>query len=207
MNYNMAITAARLRPHWGVAVIDGYEGMEGNGPSDGTAVPSRIALASTDFFAADRVGLETMGIPRVRGGLPAIRVAARTGPIRPGEDRRGGSQAGSGEANLPLARPGGRSSCSGCANSPRRSAVRIAVGRVIPGIGYLVLPWHGGLPIHENPISPRPDALSRGAARRRPVQPLSRAGRALSQPRQDHRHPRHGDPEHRRKLPDPHRHR
>jgi hypothetical protein len=24
MNYNMAITAARLRPHWGVAVIDGY---------------------------------------------------------------------------------------------------------------------------------------------------------------------------------------
>jgi uncharacterized protein (DUF362 family) len=63
MNYNMAITAARLRPHWGVAVIDGYEGMEGNGPSTGTPVPSRIALASTDFFAADRVGLETMGIP------------------------------------------------------------------------------------------------------------------------------------------------
>jgi uncharacterized protein (DUF362 family) len=63
MNYNMAITAARLRPHWGVAVIDGYEGMEGNGPSEGTPVPSRIALASTDFFAADRVGLETMGIP------------------------------------------------------------------------------------------------------------------------------------------------
>jgi uncharacterized protein (DUF362 family) len=63
MNYNMAITAARLRPHWGVAVIDGYEGMEGNGPSAGTPVPSHIALASTDFFAADRVGLETMGIP------------------------------------------------------------------------------------------------------------------------------------------------
>jgi uncharacterized protein (DUF362 family) len=62
-NYNMAISAARLRPHWGVAVIDGYEGMEGNGPSDGTPVPSRIALASTDFFAADRVGLEAMGIP------------------------------------------------------------------------------------------------------------------------------------------------
>jgi uncharacterized protein (DUF362 family) len=62
-NYNMAITAVRLRPHWGVAVIDGYEGMEGNGPGDGTPVPSRIALASTDFFAADRVGLETMGIP------------------------------------------------------------------------------------------------------------------------------------------------
>ncbi len=63
MNYNMAISAAHERPHWGVAVIDGYEGMEGNGPSEGTPVPSRIALASTDFFAADRVALETMGIP------------------------------------------------------------------------------------------------------------------------------------------------
>jgi uncharacterized protein (DUF362 family) len=63
MNYNMAITAAKLKPNWGCAVIDGFEGMEGNGPSDGTPVPSRVALASTDFFAADRVGLETMGIP------------------------------------------------------------------------------------------------------------------------------------------------
>jgi len=63
MNYNMAISAAHEKPHWGVAVIDGYEGMEGNGPAGGTPVPSRIALASTDFFAADRVGLETMGIP------------------------------------------------------------------------------------------------------------------------------------------------
>ena len=63
MNYNMAISAAREKPHWGVALIDGYEGTEGNGPAGGTPVPSRIALASTDFFAADRVALETMGIP------------------------------------------------------------------------------------------------------------------------------------------------
>ena len=63
MNYNMAISAARERPCWGVALIDGYEGMEGNGPAQGTPVPSRVALASTDFLAADRVGLECMGIP------------------------------------------------------------------------------------------------------------------------------------------------
>jgi uncharacterized protein (DUF362 family) len=63
MNYNMAILAARLKPNWGVALVDGFEGMEGNGPSNGTSVPSRIALASTDYFAADRVGVEAMGIP------------------------------------------------------------------------------------------------------------------------------------------------
>jgi uncharacterized protein (DUF362 family) len=63
MNYSMGITALRLKPHWGVALIDGYEGMEGNGPSSGTPVPARVALASTDFLAADRVALEVMGIP------------------------------------------------------------------------------------------------------------------------------------------------
>jgi uncharacterized protein (DUF362 family) len=43
-------------------VIDGFEGMEGNGPTSGTPVASRIAIASTDYIAADRVGLEAMGI-------------------------------------------------------------------------------------------------------------------------------------------------
>lgn len=61
-HYNMLVTAQRLQPNWGVAVIDGFEGMEGNGPSDGTPVASHVAIASTDFVAADRVGLEVMGI-------------------------------------------------------------------------------------------------------------------------------------------------
>jgi uncharacterized protein (DUF362 family) len=60
--YNMFLTAQKMQPYWGAAVIDGYEGMEGNGPSVGTPVPSRIAIASTDYIAADRVGAETMGI-------------------------------------------------------------------------------------------------------------------------------------------------
>ncbi len=60
--YNMFLTAQRLQPNWGVAVIDGYEGMEGNGPASGTPVPSRVAIASTDFVAADRVGTEVMGV-------------------------------------------------------------------------------------------------------------------------------------------------
>ncbi|HEX4007398.1 MAG TPA: DUF362 domain-containing protein [Acidobacteriaceae bacterium] len=61
-HYNMLVTAQKLQPNWGLAVIDGFEGMEGDGPSAGTPVPSHIAIASTDFVAADRVGLEVMGI-------------------------------------------------------------------------------------------------------------------------------------------------
>lgn len=61
-NYNLFLAAQAMRAYWGVAVIDGFEGMEGAGPTDGTRVPSRIAIASTDFIAADRVGLEAMGI-------------------------------------------------------------------------------------------------------------------------------------------------
>jgi len=63
MNYNLAITALHMRRNWGVAVIDGYEGMEGNGPVNGTPVPMHVALAGPDFLAVDRVAVETMGIP------------------------------------------------------------------------------------------------------------------------------------------------
>lgn len=61
-HYNMLVTAQKLAPFWGATVIDGYEGMEGNGPSNGLPVASRLAVASTDFIAADRVGIELMGI-------------------------------------------------------------------------------------------------------------------------------------------------
>ncbi len=61
-HYNMMLTAQRLRPFWGATLIDGFEGMEGNGPASGTPVASRVAIASTDFVAADRVGVDVMGI-------------------------------------------------------------------------------------------------------------------------------------------------
>ena len=60
--YNFFLTAQKLRPNWGATIIDGFEGMEGNGPSSGTPVPSRIAIASTDYVAADRVAVEAMSI-------------------------------------------------------------------------------------------------------------------------------------------------
>lgn len=61
-HYNMFLTAQKLGPFWGATVIDGFEGMEGNGPASGTPVPSRVAIASTDYIAADRVAVECMGI-------------------------------------------------------------------------------------------------------------------------------------------------
>jgi uncharacterized protein (DUF362 family) len=61
-NYNIMLTAQKLAPFWGVTVIDGFEGMEGNGPAQGSPVASRVAIASTDFVAADRIGVEAMGV-------------------------------------------------------------------------------------------------------------------------------------------------
>ena len=60
INYNLFALSERLRPD--LAVIDGYRGMEGNGPSHGEPVDHRLCLVSPDWLAADRVGVELMGI-------------------------------------------------------------------------------------------------------------------------------------------------
>lgn len=49
-------------------IIDGFEGMEGNGPTQGISVDSRIAIASSDSVACDRVGVECMGIDAKKVG-------------------------------------------------------------------------------------------------------------------------------------------
>ncbi|MBN1818409.1 MAG: DUF362 domain-containing protein, partial [Sedimentisphaerales bacterium] len=41
--------------------IDGFEGMEGEGPVGGTPVDSRITIASCDPLAADKVATKVMG--------------------------------------------------------------------------------------------------------------------------------------------------
>lgn len=60
INYNIAMLAQKLHPD--LAVIDGYEGMEGNGPTLGTAIDHRVCVTSQDWLAADRVAIELMGI-------------------------------------------------------------------------------------------------------------------------------------------------
>ena len=60
INYNLFAMSQILHPD--LAVIDGFEGMEGNGPNDGTPVDHRICVAGLDWLATDRIAIELMGI-------------------------------------------------------------------------------------------------------------------------------------------------
>jgi len=75
INYNLYDLAPRLHPD--LAVIDGFEGMEGNGPSRGTPVDHRICIAGTDWLAADRVAVELMGVDFSKVGY--LNYCAQTG--------------------------------------------------------------------------------------------------------------------------------
>jgi uncharacterized protein (DUF362 family) len=66
VNFNMASLAQKLHP--ALAVIDGHTGMEHNGPTLGTPVDHRVCVVSQDWLAADRVGIELMGIDFSRIG-------------------------------------------------------------------------------------------------------------------------------------------
>jgi uncharacterized protein (DUF362 family) len=59
LHYNLFHLAQQLWPD--LAVIDGFEGMEGEGPVGGDPYDSRLALASTDALAADKIATKVMG--------------------------------------------------------------------------------------------------------------------------------------------------
>jgi len=59
LDYNLFTVMQHL--HIDLGVLDGFEGMEGDGPLRGEPVDHRIALAGTDYLAVDRVGTEVMG--------------------------------------------------------------------------------------------------------------------------------------------------
>ncbi len=61
LNHNIFLMAHRVHPDF--AVLDGFEGMEGSGPSNGTPVDHKVALAGPDYVSVDRIGSELMGIP------------------------------------------------------------------------------------------------------------------------------------------------
>lgn len=75
INYNLYSLASRVHPD--LAVIDGFEGMEGNGPRLGTPVDHRVCVVSTDWLAADRVAVELMGIDFGKVGY--LNYCAQTG--------------------------------------------------------------------------------------------------------------------------------
>ena len=59
LNYNMFHLAQEIYPDLGV--IDGFEAMEGDGPTSGTPIDARIALASLDPLALDMLTTKLMG--------------------------------------------------------------------------------------------------------------------------------------------------
>jgi uncharacterized protein (DUF362 family) len=60
IHFNLFTMAKRV--HADLSVLDGYQGMERNGPVEGTPVDHKVAVASTDWLAADRVGVELIGL-------------------------------------------------------------------------------------------------------------------------------------------------
>ena len=60
IHFNIFLIARHVRPQ--LSILDGLVGMEGNGPTKGTAVEHGVALAGMDTIAVDRVGVEIMGI-------------------------------------------------------------------------------------------------------------------------------------------------
>ena len=66
INYNLFTIAFNIRPD--LAFIDGFEGMEGDGPNNGTPVDHKICVAGLDWLAVDRVGVELMGINPAKVG-------------------------------------------------------------------------------------------------------------------------------------------
>jgi uncharacterized protein (DUF362 family) len=71
LHYNMFHLAQEVWPD--LAIIDGFEGMEGNGPAWGTPIASRVALASRDPLAADITGTRIMGFdPKTINYLAAM---------------------------------------------------------------------------------------------------------------------------------------
>jgi uncharacterized protein (DUF362 family) len=77
ININLAMLAPILHPS--LSVIDGFEGMEGNGPISGTRVDHRVCVASTDYLAADTVGATLMGIEPANVGYLTYLATAKVG--------------------------------------------------------------------------------------------------------------------------------
>lgn len=59
INLNLYKLAPYVAPH--LAILDGFRAMEGSGPTDGDPVDWKVAIASSDFLAADSLAAQLMG--------------------------------------------------------------------------------------------------------------------------------------------------
>ncbi len=85
INFNIFLLARHIRPQ--LSILDGLVGMEGNGPTKGTAVEHGVALAGMDMIAVDRVGVELMGIDFSDIGYLSYCAQAGMGQSDPGKIR------------------------------------------------------------------------------------------------------------------------
>jgi len=65
IHLNLFLLARAIPPH--LAVLDGFQAMEGDGPNIGMPVDWRVAIASADWLAADTVAAHLMGVDAERG--------------------------------------------------------------------------------------------------------------------------------------------
>lgn len=79
LHYNMYLMAQHVRPDF--TIIDGVEGMEGNGPISGTPVDHRIAMAGFDVLAVDSMCARLMDIPLENVGYLNYCAAAGMGNV------------------------------------------------------------------------------------------------------------------------------
>ncbi len=103
-NYNMYLGAQMMKPNWGVGLIDGFEGMEGNGPGFGHPGAASHRHSLDGFPGGGSRGPGVHGNRRRLAGLSELRVRGRPGPIRSGQDRRGGRQDRRRATEVPAAR-------------------------------------------------------------------------------------------------------
>ncbi|GMW00378.1 MAG: hypothetical protein AMXMBFR84_15150 [Candidatus Hydrogenedentota bacterium] len=77
IHYNLFTLSQKLRPH--LTVLDGFQGMEHNGPVGGEPVDHRVAVASTDFLAADCTAARLMGFDPAKIGYLVFCAQANMG--------------------------------------------------------------------------------------------------------------------------------
>jgi uncharacterized protein (DUF362 family) len=77
LNYNLFLIAKAYPVH--LAILDGFTAMEGAGPTQGKQVDLRLAVASTDFIAADSIGARIMGFDPMEVGYLHHAISAGLG--------------------------------------------------------------------------------------------------------------------------------
>jgi uncharacterized protein (DUF362 family) len=83
MHLNLFTMAPHLYPH--VSIVDGYEAMEGNGPSDGDPVAWHVAFAGSDWLAVDVTVARLMGFALEEVGYLLYCAQANYGAHRPAD--------------------------------------------------------------------------------------------------------------------------